>query len=317
MSRRDPLDAIVRDASAEVRAQLVAAGRRRDFAAMIARARTIDPSSVSADDAVEASTFAPVVVLHGSSRAEHDRALAPPPRVLRRMSPALIGVAIGIAAMLLLSIAGVLVRRQNASLHGEAASHHITPSPRYDRAVLHDEGQTTSANRSRVDNRRTQPEEIHADVNPVDRREPEDTTQANAEGPTSVEAPPALPTPSAGRTLQLPKENLDRSARAAWRRGELRSASELFKKFIAVEQDPRQVEQAFGDLLIVARQLGEHRALSQIRRDYLRRFPTGTYAEDIGARICRDSGERECWQHYIKRWPSGAHADEARRALAK
>jgi len=340
MSRHDPLDLIVRDASAEIREQLVEAGRRRDFAAMIARARTIDPSSVSADDAAEASTFAPVVVLRRSADpGDRDDGAAAPPRVRpQRMSRGLYGLAVAIAAVLLLSLAGAgpLARRQIAALRGEAASHHITQSPRSDRALVHDDGQTTSSGGESQSSDRLRPpedapaaeafaEETFAETT-HELEPPKEAAQADAEdlgAPANLDdaaqAQSAEPSPSNAKLAlrEGPVESLDRSARAAWRRGDLREASALFEQLIAAERAPKRVELAFGDLLIVARQLGDRRGLTRVRRDYLRRFPAGTYAEDVRAELCRDSGELRCWAAYVERWPAGAHADEARRALAE
>ncbi|MCA9663741.1 MAG: hypothetical protein KC486_35765, partial [Myxococcales bacterium] len=63
MSRQARLDAVIADARAEVRAQIAAGGRVRDFAAMIARAQELDPAAISEATRAEAADFASVVAL--------------------------------------------------------------------------------------------------------------------------------------------------------------------------------------------------------------------------------------------------------------
>ncbi|MCY1060749.1 hypothetical protein [Nannocystis sp. SCPEA4] len=63
MHLEDPLDGFVGDAREAVRAEADRGGRRRDFAAMIARAHAIDSQGVSREAVAEAAQFAPVVAL--------------------------------------------------------------------------------------------------------------------------------------------------------------------------------------------------------------------------------------------------------------
>ncbi len=316
MSRRDPLDVIVRDASEELRAQLQETGRRRDFAAMVARARDLDPSSVSEADTAEATSFAPVVVLHGSAPPLCAPRESTPDRRPPRIGRGLVIAALGLAAALLLSLvsAAPIARRHFAALRGEAASHHVKPAPHRDRALLLGGGASTSPPQRSATRPLPEPTtSVAPDEAPQD-------PAAESLLPTSITSPPqedgADPPPQASPLRRRSPENLDRSAREAWRRGELRLASALFRRFIATERDPKETELAFGDLLLVTRQLGDRRSLTQTRRDYLARFPSGAYAEDVRAELCRDGGGQACWSTYLERWPEGAHADEARRDLA-
>ncbi|MDC0668521.1 tetratricopeptide repeat protein [Nannocystis radixulma] len=63
MHLEDPLDGFLGDAREAVRAEADRGGRRRDFAAMIARAHAIDSQGVSREAVAEAAQFAPVVAL--------------------------------------------------------------------------------------------------------------------------------------------------------------------------------------------------------------------------------------------------------------
>jgi hypothetical protein len=109
---------------------------------------------------------------------------------------------------------------------------------------------------------------------------------------------------------------LDREARAAWRRGDREAARALFAAIVTSDAERSRVELAYGDLMVLARLSGDQAELRRLRRAYLRRFPSGLYAEDAQVARCREAAPR-CWRAYLERWPQGAHADEARRALAQ
>lgn len=63
MTHRDLLAPLLDDVREHVHSQLEAGGRVRDFAAMIARARAIEPAAVSDAALAEVADYAPVVVL--------------------------------------------------------------------------------------------------------------------------------------------------------------------------------------------------------------------------------------------------------------
>ncbi|MCB9568984.1 MAG: hypothetical protein H6710_17505 [Myxococcales bacterium] len=133
MRRRDPLDVVVADARTEVRARVDAGGRVRDFAAMIARARALDPAAISAASSAEAAGYAPVVAL-----AQRQAAVDEGPPEVRPASrwAASQGRWLGrVAALLLLGfgLAGAveLARREAQPLPAAALRHHdAAPSER-------------------------------------------------------------------------------------------------------------------------------------------------------------------------------------------
>lgn len=362
MKRRDPLESIVDDAQAEVRAQIAAGGRVRDFAAMIARARALDPEAVPAEAAAEVTSYARVVALRrrAAEKVVGDAvgdAIADE-RTPRRVAPRRAWIA-GAAAAILLGVglvgAATLARREATSTGGGAASL-VSPPPSAQRARIGgDEARADARAGGPVVNVQRDMSAETLPIEPVVEDTFQDTDEVTAEGAmedadvdggqeaaAAPEAPPPTPAP-AGRSaparprsadLDLDPEHeararalagaanpswdaIDHAAREAWRRGDLGEARALLGAIVAADSDAARVELAFGDLLVLARQVGDARGLKRARRDYLRRFPAGTYAEDARAGLCRDGDDSKCWRSYVERWPDGAHAAEARRALGE
>lgn len=295
MKHPDPIAPLLADTRAHVQAQLESGGRVRDFAAMITRARAIDPSAVSEAALSEVADYAPVVVLR---RPAPPPTPAAPPRSRRGLW---IGAAIAAALLLTLIGPARYAFRDEATPTGNAVQH-LGPAPATDAVQV--------------------PRPVPARrVAPIVEPEPEPDPEP---GPVIevVPAPIVAPIERARHSPRAaPTESaaeLDRRAREAWRTNDLAEARRLFTRLVDTASDPRLVELAYGDIFVLARQLGDHRGLERARRAYLDRFgaTTGVYADDARAGLCRGASDgAECWRRYLAAHPTGAHVDEARRAI--
>lgn len=118
--------------------------------------------------------------------------------------------------------------------------------------------------------------------------------------------------PSSKRRSKPPSlDALEADALAAWQRGDLANAERLL---LRIARGPRsgRAELAYGDLFAVARQRRGAAGQVAMWRDYLRRYPSGRFADDARAGLCRraeDAGSsRTCWEDYLRHHPSGTHA---------
>ncbi len=134
------------------------------------------------------------------------------------------------------------------------------------------------------------------------------------------EPEPATATQTWKRVARPKRASLDAleaDAMAAWKAGDLSRAESLFRAIIRRAGRGAKAELAFGDLFALEKQRGGATKQAQIWRQYLRRFPKGRYADDARAGLCmRTSGEAAstCWSDYLAKHPEGAHAQRARRA---
>jgi len=142
--------------------------------------------------------------------------------------------------------------------------------------------------------------------------------------PTPVESPEQVDTvaPTADAPTRakprLGLDELEQRAMAAWKAGELDRAESLLRKVIARAGKGTKAELAYGDLFALAKQRGGAGKQAKVWRQYLRKFPHGRHADDARAGLCmRASGEAasKCWTEYLAKHPSGAHATRAHRAI--
>ena len=110
--------------------------------------------------------------------------------------------------------------------------------------------------------------------------------------------------------------DLEARAYEAWGAGRLDEAESLLREFIKGTRSRSQREQVYGDLLSLVEQRGNQQRTVALWRSYLRRYPTGRYADDLQARLCRSEGSAACWNKYLKKHPKGAHRQEAESASA-
>lgn len=352
MSRDESLDAFMAEVREEVHARAQAGGRVRDFAAMIARAREIAPAAVSAEARAEAQAYAPVVALRRVRPVPEVRRW----RGAGWLAAAAVIVIVGLGAAVRLGqreaerADGFAVphvvepapggevepasRRGRAKGEGSAggagdeaqARREVGDEARGVEPTVEPAGASGDEARARGevdDGGRASDDEARGEL----RRASGDEAQAGQPGGGGEGGGRAAPGGGEARTRAAVDEvsegtgdsrwaELDRRARAAWRRGELDEARRLFTALTRASGASGRVELAYGDLFVLARQVGDVGGLEAAWRSYLERFPRGIFAEDASAGLCRRAGSTDCWARHLAAWPEGGHADEARRALA-
>lgn len=157
--------------------------------------------------------------------------------------------------------------------------------------------------------------ELPAPVEPEIVDEPDATsTTGDVEDTTGGEPRAARP-----RRARPPADQLEARALAAWRAGDLATAERLMLE-IAKSNRGSRAELAYGDLFSLARQRRGTAGQVAMWRDYLRRFPRGRFADDARGGLCRRAADadeaRSCWADYLRNHPSGTHATEAARWTA-
>lgn len=289
-----------------------------DLADVLSRARAMDPDAVPADwDA-----------LVGDEQQVVQFAQA---RALQRDAPDL-GVA-GFAAALRSDIEGGLRERQMAAIPIAPQARRRAPMaiaavallaaavllwfavPRL-LAVLDDAGAHTSTEAAQtVPDREPEPyrsrePELAPQPEPPVEPEPELGTTGDLEATTGDAAPTRRKRPAPSL------DDLEAEALAAWRAGDLATAERLMLK-IAKSGRTGRAELAYGDLFALARQRRGTVGQVAMWRDYLRRFPRGRFADDARGGLCRraetSDDARACWADYLRHHPSGTHATEAAR----
>lgn len=139
--------------------------------------------------------------------------------------------------------------------------------------------------------------------------------------PVEPETTAEAPEPTAVAKARRPRVSLDElenQAMAAWKANELAKAEGLFRKIIARAGRGKRAELAYADLFALAKQQGGAAAQAKVWRQYLRTFPKGRHADDARAGLCmRASGTAatKCWSNYLDAHPGGAHASRAQRAI--
>ena len=138
-----------------------------------------------------------------------------------------------------------------------------------------------------------------------------------AEPEPVVDVPETVDVPRTRRP-RISLDELENQAMAAWKANELAKAEGLFHKIIARAGRGKRAELAYADLFALAKQRGGAAAQAKVWRQYLRTFPKGRHADDARAGLCmRASGDAatQCWSNYLDAHPGGAHASRAQRAI--
>lgn len=136
--------------------------------------------------------------------------------------------------------------------------------------------------------------------------------------PTSLPKPDPEPVlPSASRpSLEQRIARLDEVAQQLWAQGDLDGAQEAFWAIIELSGRGRHADLAYGDLFTLARQRGDQAAEQALWLEYLERFPSGRFADDARAGLCRRSSDADtCWAKYLEDFPDGLHRRAALRTL--
>ncbi|MBL8945565.1 MAG: hypothetical protein JNK45_20545 [Myxococcales bacterium] len=346
--RPDPaLDAWLDDVSAAVEHDVHRAHVPWDFAAMLARAHALDPAIVSAQAVAEAEQSEPVVSLaHRRAAAaqgathddpafarliddvraatEHDAALrmngVTPLRAHDRgASPMgrLVVAAVALAAAVVLGLGvveGVHVLRGDDGAPADAALHQGSArdaSP--ERAEIDDAPRVRPpavAPREPVP-----PEPAPLDPTPREVVAAEAVAPSPAVRPTKARAPKVVPPVERAPSLAERLAVLDGEAHAAWKANDLTTAEAKFEALIELAGTSRLADLAYGDLFTLARRRGDAGREVALWKTYLRVFPEGRFADDARAGLCRrDASDRPaCWRAYLEAFPEGSYRAQAER----
>lgn len=153
------------------------------------------------------------------------------------------------------------------------------------------------------------------------RAAPSEAVPLPVEPPVDPMAEPEPPEPTqtwkrAPRSKRPSLGALEADAMTAWKAGELDRAESLLRTIIRRGRRGTKAELAYGDLFALEKQRGGAAKQAQVWRQYLRRFPRGRHADDARAGLCmRTSGEAasSCWSDYLAKHPRGAHVKRAQR----
>jgi hypothetical protein len=332
----DPFSELLDDVVRAVDEDLVADPGCPDFAAVLARAHELDPQRVPAEQVAEVAQWAPVVsiqqghrrrrtrddvellaVIEGvRSHVEEDvaqRLGTPPlPRATQPSPPRarrVWALVLAAAAALLVVGAGVLQAGRGRLEPDEPARHEA--------ALI---GPAPSSEPSSTAMPAPRSPEIVPEPSPEVVPEPSLVSEPSlVPNATPTDAAATTPRARSPKRPQPSLEELDTAAHAAWRAGDLPEAERLFRLLAKRAGKDRLGDLAYGDLFTLARQTESPAKEATLWREYLRRFPRGRFADDARAGLCRrDSGpaQAQCWQRYLDDMPDGAHRAQAQRAVA-
>lgn len=267
-------------------------------------------------DALEARTDA--------SLRERGLSSIPPLQTPRRRSGARVAVGLGIAAAIALVVAALspaLLSGGGGVSGGMEAQRIADEGPSRSAPIVGPTITTANARRDMYDGSLS-PEAAGADAAAPagDGSDPPEGDEAPAAETREVSTNPA-PRGDGGRGRGEGTESLaalDARAQAAWQRGELVEAERLL--LLVIERGGRssRAELAYGDIFMIAHQRGRADRERRYWRAYLKTFPRGRFADDARAGLCRaQSGElaRACWRRYLESEPRGSHRGEAEAAI--
>lgn len=328
--RQPDLVQAARDAAALLDAQIAAARPAPDFAAMLARARALDPDAVPADPpplapviplaragSDDAGALAPfTAALRGeldAKIAERRMASIPPlaaPGRKRTLAVAL-GVAFAAAAALLLVFVAPDRLGLRGGSSGVAANADVEPA---DALAAEPAGRPEQPVREDI--------RIIPALPPA--REPEVAPVVDQPRPEPAPAPGRRPKKAAPKDMpeQTPAPagpSLEDEAQALWERGELAAAERKYREIVDLAGKGQRAELAYGDIFALAKQIRGAEGQAAAWREYLQKFPAGRFADDARAGLCRRAAADEraaCWQDYLDRHPRGSHRKQAEAALA-
>lgn len=148
-----------------------------------------------------------------------------------------------------------------------------------------------------------------------------DTTALDTPVKTPVVAPDQRPRTRSKPSAKTPSRRerlaaLEREANAAWQARKLDDAERAFRKIISIDGHGTWGESAYGELFTLQRQRG--RSSVALWKVYLKHFPTGRFADDARAGLCRraeDDSKAACWSAYLETMPRGSFRAQAQHEL--
>jgi hypothetical protein len=339
----DPeLDAFFADVVDGVEYDVDGDGAVPDLAAVVALAHAMDPSRVSATAVDEVAAYAPVVALDAGRRfrqtrddlemnslvqqvrahvdLEVARELSQPPQQAPAAAPAprywWVGVLVAAALVLGIGIGTLQATQVLEELYTNDQSEALH-SDRADedesQTAVHREPEPTPAPAPAVEPTpavEPAPAPVDAIEEATPETEPKRATKKRR-GAKEVVAAPA-------ETLDEKLARLDREAHAAWQAGKLGRAEQLFGEIARLDEQGKLAGLAYGDMFTLARQRGDKTREVALWKAYLKRFPRGRFADDARAGLCRvaDGQARiDCWTAYLEDMPRGSYRTQARREV--
>ncbi|MCA9693315.1 MAG: hypothetical protein KC636_27215 [Myxococcales bacterium] len=330
--RDDLLDGLIEAASQLVVDELDEPLEAPPFAAVIGRARRLDPASVSDEwstphaaktRAASERSSDPLALFLDAARDDaeadirghialvgdnppHAPALRPS-AAPRRWTRIVIGLAAA-AAVALAVLDGlddrVFATRGGASqgLFQSVVDRLFSRTSAGGEAVHHDAPPSPAPTRAARD-RRDEPAATVEAPTPAPAPEPERDSEAIDEideiDAPAIEEPAARPKeqvrPSAPPrpTLADLLQALDDDAEAALADGDIATADALYQEIIRRGGRSRRVERAYGDRFTIARRTADLEARVALWQEYLEQFPRGRYAEDASAGLCHAQDTRD------------------------
>ena len=225
-----------------------------------------------------------------------------------------VGGAVAAAVLLALGIGGLM--STSASQHQETL----------DQAVRISEPSSATGNAVPAETRSDAPDAPPLGVAPLesidgdassgaDEEQEQAETDEDPEAEAETDGDAVAARRRAGRADRLTR--LSEQAQEQWRAGRRKEAARLFGEVVRRGGRSHVAEMALADLFTLAYQLGDTDARRKHWRTYLRRFPRGRFADDARAGLCRTAaaGVRAgCWQGYLDDFPRGSYRAEARAA---
>jgi hypothetical protein len=230
-------------------------------------------------------------------------------RVRKGLRWSIAGVALGVAAAAIVVVVGAveLVRSKQESVP-EAAQMVVAP----DRSQENLLPQPSAPSIASIPAPATMPSDGDVEVEPT---LPETVATSDAAASSMRPARRLQDTAASRDDLRAKIRELDDRAQRAWRAGEVGRAEELFEEIVRLAVRDPFVELAWSDLFAIAHaHHGDAKRLTQWKR-YLRRFPRGRFADDARAGLCRigHHDPARCWAQYLRDFPAGSFRAEAER----
>lgn len=339
----DELDGFFADVVAGVDSDIARDGAGPDLAAVIARAHELDPTRVPAEAVQEVASWAPVVSLAQGRRMRDTRddpefqaivnevrahvdqdvavglgggAQRPKTEAPAANESPAIGYRVWVtvfaaAAALVLVTVGIMQAPQFVQVVSEP----ITAEAAFDERLTPP---------WTLDSAKVRDGKVEAVVPDP---EPEPEPELEAELKPHAKARKRRPKASTQAIVEPPtptKEDriaeLDRLAHAAWKAGKRKKAESLFREIISLAGSGRYADLAYGDLFTLASQSKQAAKKAKLWQEYLKRFPRGRFADDARSGLCRrvESDARvACWEDYLRDMPKGAFRGTALREVER